>query len=155
MLRSLMYDAKDGDRPFIEMMKDFVATYRNANASTEDFQRVAEKHIRPVMNLKGDGKLDWFFSEWVYGTALPKYKFDYTLTPDADGKWLLHANLTQSEVPAGFVMQVPVYVDLDGQMRRLGQIRMVGDTTATDVKVRLPLQAAQSSHQRLSDVLEQ
>lgn len=68
MLRQLMFDNKDGDRPFIEMMKDFVATYRNGNASSEDFQRIAEKHIRPKMNLKGDGKLDWFFSEWF--TAL-------------------------------------------------------------------------------------
>jgi len=77
------------------------------------------------------------------------------VTPDAGGKWLLHANLTQSEVPADFVMQVPVYVDLDGQMRRLGQIRMVGDTTASDVKVRLPSKPRKVAINAFHDVLEQ
>ena len=155
MLRQLMWDLKEGDRPFIAMMKDFVDTHRNGNASTEDFQRVAEKHMRPNMNLMGDGKLNWFFSEWVYGTALPKYKFEYTVTPDADGKWLLNGSLTQSEVPDNFVMQVPLYVDFDGQPRRLGQVRITGNTTVGDLKVKLPAKPKKVSINAFHDVLEQ
>lgn len=155
MLRQLMYDAKEGDRPFMDMMKDFVSTYRNRNASSEDFQHIAEKHIRPNMDLKGDGKLDWFFSEWVYGTALPKYKFDYTVTPEDGGKWILHANLTQSEVPPGFVMLVPLYADFEGQFRRLGNLRVIGEATLSDVKIRLPLKPRRVAINAFYDVLEQ
>lgn len=155
MLRYLMFDIKEGDAPFIAMLKDFVSTYRNGNASTEDFQRIVEKHIRPNMNLTGNGKMDWFFSEWVYGAALPKYKFDYTVTPEPDGKYLLHADLTQSDVPDNFVMQVPVYIDLDGQMRRLGQIRATGNTTVSDIKVRLPAKPRKVAINVFHDVLEQ
>ena len=31
----IMNDKKEGDKPFIDMMHDFVATYMNKNASTE------------------------------------------------------------------------------------------------------------------------
>ena len=50
---------------------------------------VAEKHIRPQMDLDGNRTLSWFFREWVYGTAVPRYKFDSTVTPTADGRWQL------------------------------------------------------------------
>jgi hypothetical protein len=154
MLRYMMWDVKEGDKPFMDMMRDFVSQHMNRNASTESFQRVVEKHMRPAMNVMGDGKMDWFFSEWVYGTALPKYKFDYTVTAEPDGKWLLHANLTQSEVPANFVMVVPVYVDLDGSPRRLGQIRITGNNSVRDMKVRLPAKPKKVWINAFHDVLE-
>ncbi|HWC99171.1 MAG TPA: M1 family aminopeptidase [Candidatus Sulfopaludibacter sp.] len=154
MLRYLMWDNKEADRPFIAMMKDFVATNMNGSATTEAFQRTVEKHMRPVMNLASDGKMDWFFNEWVYGSAIPKYKFDYTLTEEPDGKWMLHANLTQSEVPANFVMQVPVYLDIDGTPRRLGQIRITGSSSVTDLKVKLPSKPKKVWINAFHDVLE-
>jgi aminopeptidase N len=155
MLRSLMFDVKDGDQPFIDMMKDFVKTYRNANASTEGFIRVAERHMRPDMNIMGDGKLSWFFSEWVYGTVLPKYKFDYTVSAESDGKWMLHANLTQSEVPSDFVMLVPLYVEFEGSMRRLGLVRITGNTTLSDIKAKLPSKPRKVMINAFHDMLEQ
>ncbi|HLK66571.1 MAG TPA: carboxypeptidase regulatory-like domain-containing protein [Bryobacteraceae bacterium] len=155
MLKSMMHDPMEGDRYFIEMMKDFVNTYRNRNASTEDFLAIAQKHMRPGMDMTGDGKLTWFFSEWVYGTALPKYKFDYTVTAESDGKWLLNGNLTQSDVPDKFVMPVPVYADFDGKMLRLGQVKIVGNTTVTDIKVKLPEKPRKVAINALHDVLEQ
>jgi hypothetical protein len=35
-----------------------------------------EKHMTPEMDLEGNHKMDWFFNEYVYGTALPSYKFN-------------------------------------------------------------------------------
>jgi len=153
MLRSLMFDSKDGDKPFREMMQDFVATYMNKNASTEDFLAIVQKHMRPSMDM-GDHNINWFFNEWVYGTAIPKYKFDYTLTPAEDGKTLLKGSLTQSEVPADFKMIVPVYLDFDGQITRLGQIRMVGDSTSERLEVKLPKKPKRVLINAYHDVLE-
>ena len=63
-------------RHFIEMMHEFVQQHLNQNATTESFQAVAEKHMTPGMDVEGNHRLDWFFREWVYGTALPEYKFE-------------------------------------------------------------------------------
>ena len=44
MLRTLTWDGKqkNPDAPFINLMRDFVATHSGKNASTEDFQRIVE-----------------------------------------------------------------------------------------------------------------
>src|SRR5215467_373270 len=51
MLRWMMYDPKTGDQKFIAMMRDFVKSYFNNNASTESFQEIVEKHMTPQMDL--------------------------------------------------------------------------------------------------------
>jgi aminopeptidase N len=153
MLRQMMHDGKDGDRPFIAMMRDFVKQHLNGNASTESFQRVVEQHMTPAMNVAGNGTMDWFFSEWVYGTAVPKYKFDYTLAEEG-GKIVLKASITQSDVPANFVMPVPIYADFDGQMVRLGSARLVGSTTMP-IQTQLPKKPKRVVLNYYHDVLEQ
>jgi hypothetical protein len=153
MLRQMMWDPKEGDKRFREMMQDFVATYMNRNASTEDFERVVEKHMSPQMDM-GNHSMSWFFNQWVYGTAVPKYKFDYTVTAEADGKALVKATLTQSEVPPDFITLAPLYVDFDGQLTRIGSIRMVGNSTNDKLEVRLPKKPKRVLINALHDVLE-
>jgi aminopeptidase N len=137
MLRNLMQDRQSGDRPFIEMMHDYVTTYRGKSASTEDFQRIAEKHMTADLNLEGNGKLDWFFQEWVYGTEVPGYRLEYTLTDADGGKTLLTAKVSQQDVSPSFKMRVPLYVDYDGRLVKLGTVPMAGTSTTTEIK--LPL----------------
>jgi hypothetical protein len=155
MLRQLMYDPKLGDKPFIDMMHDFVSHHLNRNASTESFQRTVEQHMSPQMDIAGDHKMDWFFSEWVYGTAVPRYTFDYTVTPAENGKWLLKARLTQSEVPANFIMPVPIYVDFGGQVAQIGRARISGNSTFDNIAVMLPKQPKRVLINYWHDVLEQ
>jgi hypothetical protein len=138
MLRQMMWDEKEGDKAFIAMMRDFVKTHYNQNASTESFKAVAEKHMTPRMDLAGNKKLDWFFLQWVYSKEVPRYKLEYSLTPQSDGKTLLTFTLTQSDVSPGFGMPVPVYLDFDGKMVRMGDIPMVGSSTSQEYKVPLP-----------------
>jgi hypothetical protein len=107
------------------------------------------------MNLTGDGKLDWFFKEWVYGTWIPRYKFDYKLEDQAGGKCLLVGTLTQSDVPKNFAMLVPLYADFDGQLARLATVRMIGESTADNIKVLLPKKPSRATINAFHDVLEQ
>ncbi len=139
MLHQMMYDRQNGDKAFIEMMQDFVKTYYNQNASTEAFKSVVDKHMTPKMDLAGDKKMDWFFTQWVYGTEMPRYRFDYSVTPQEDGKFLLTGKVTQSDVSQNFMMPVPLYVDFDGAKPiRLGEVRMYGSSTSAEFKVVLP-----------------
>ncbi|MCU1338646.1 MAG: Aminopeptidase N-like protein [Bryobacterales bacterium] len=139
MLRSMMWDSKTGDANFIGMMHDFVETNLYKNATTASFQAVVEKHMIPNMNLAGNGKMDWFFDEWVYGIDVPRYKFDYQLIPEADGKVRLKASLAQSEVSDTFRMAVPIYLELDGgRIARLGTVVMKGNSTNSNLDIVLP-----------------
>jgi hypothetical protein len=136
MIRMMMWDSKTGDHQFSEMMKDFVKTYFNSNVSTQDFQRIVEKHMTKTMDMDGNAKMDWFFREWVFGTSIPDYKLEYKLEPSDKGT-LLSAKVTQSNVDDSFKMPVPLYLDLDGKIAKLGSVAMVGNK-ASEFKVMLP-----------------
>ncbi len=138
MLRMMMWDPKTGDQRFSAMMRDFVQTHFNQNVSTDDFKRAVEKHMIPELNLAGNGRMDWFFDQWVYGTALPDYKLEYRLEPADGGKTRLLCKVTQSQVDSDFVMRVPIYIDFDGGVRRLGTVVLNGNSTSPEIDVMLP-----------------
>jgi hypothetical protein len=154
MLRSMLWDAKTGDANFIALMHDFVESHLYKSASTASFQAVVEKHMTPNMDLAKNGKMDWFFNEWVYGTDVPRYKFDYTLVPEGDGKVRLKASLTQSEVSDGFLASVPIYLELDaGRIARLGTVVMKGNHTSSNLELVLPVKPKRVTINQNFDVL--
>jgi hypothetical protein len=131
MIRMMMHDNRDGDKQFKETMQDFLNTYRGKAATTEEFKAIVEKHMSPDMDAEGNHKMDWFFNEYVYGTQLPSYKFDYSFDTGADGTIVLSMNLAQSNVNEQFRMVVPVYLELDdGRIVFLGRMRLVGNSSA-------------------------
>ena len=137
MVRMMMWNGKTGDQTFIATMHDFVQTYSGKAATTEDFKAVIEKHMTPEMDLDGNHRLDWFFNEYVYGTALPTYKFEYTFQKDEKGDILFGFKATQSGVDDKFRMVVPIYVEMpDGRTINIGRVRLIGNTSI-DQKVPL------------------
>lgn len=104
MLRNMLIDIKTmkEDR-FFAMMKDFYTTYQGKRATTDDFHGIVEKHIGMDM--------DWFFNQWVYGTAVPKYTYAYKTEKTPEGKYQVTIRVKQENVPDGFQMPVPVLVD--------------------------------------------
>jgi hypothetical protein len=131
MIRMMMWDRQSGEQDFKRMMKDFVTTYSGKAASTEDFKAIVEKHMTDQMKGFGNGSMDWFFDEYVYGTALPTYRLDAaSFNTDANGNVVMSLRLVQSGVDAKFQMLVPIYLELaDGRIVRLGRAPMVGNTT--------------------------
>ena len=121
MIRMMMWSNKTGDQDFKAAMQDFVKTYSGKAATTEDFKAMMEKHMTQEMDLEGNHRLDWFFNEYVYGTALPTYKIDSTFEKDANGDVVFGFKVTQSGVDDKFRMIVPIYLELaDGRTRKAG-----------------------------------
>jgi len=133
MLRSMMRAEGGGpnaDQAFIDMMHEFMANQRDS-ASTESFKTVAEKHMTQQMDLQKNGRLDWFFRQWVLGTEVPRYGFKYEVQPAEGGKFKIHTEITQSEVDANFATFIPLFADFGGGMVRLGQFEVLGNSTRT------------------------
>jgi aminopeptidase N len=132
MIRVLMYNSKltNPDGRFIVMMRDFTSTYAGQNASTQDFQRVVEKHVGISMQ--------WFFDQWVYGSETPAYDFSYRLSDAEDGHTKLSMSITQSGVSDSFRMQLPLYVVINGERRYLGLLDVAGTKPLnTDLTLRV------------------
>ncbi len=152
MLRMQMMDfnSKEPEARFQAMMKDFTKTYYNQAASTDDFKRVAEKYITPGMNVEGNGKLDWFFNQWVYGTGIPRYTVKYSITAQGNGV-KLQGTIRQSGVPENFVMPVPIYAYAGTRVQRLGWVTVRGAETPFDVE--LPMKIDKITIDEWADVL--
>jgi hypothetical protein len=130
MVRMMMWDRKTGDQNFRDTMHDFVQTYSGKAATTEDFKAMVEKHMTQEMDMDGNHRLDWFFNEYVYGTALPKYAIDFKFDKDPSGDVAFGFKVTQSGVDEKFKMIVPVYLELaDGRIVNLGRARLNGNTS--------------------------
>jgi peptidase M1-like protein/carboxypeptidase family protein len=157
MLRSLLYadggSSDNQDQTFIEMMHDYIESYRDSPASTESFKAIAEKHMTKQLDLQHNGHLDWFFSEWVYGTQVPRYQFKYDVQPADAGHFKVRAEITESEVDDHFAMFVPIFADFGSGMVRLGQVEMVGNSTRT-VEFVLDRQPKKVALNAFKDVLE-
>ena len=144
MLRSILYndhptDPKaNRDQVFTDVMHEYMAEHATHPASTESFRAIVNKHVPKNIDLQQNGRLDWFFAEWVYGTAVPKYEFHYEVTPNTGdgGGFRIHATITQSGVDDHFAMFVPVFVDWGEGMRRVGQIPVAGNNShSTDIVI--------------------
>jgi hypothetical protein len=153
MLRTMMFDPQEQDKPFIAMMQDFVASHRDRAGTTESFKAIAEKHMTRMMDLGRNGRLDWFFDEWVYGTQVPRYHFEYQVSPGDGGRVKLHMTITQSEVDEHFSMLIPVFADFGKSMVRIGQIAMAGNTTR-GVDFTLPSQPKKVALNAFKEILE-
>ena len=149
MLRMMMFDqAHAGDARFQSMMKDFIKTNFNKDVSTEDFKKAVEKHITKQMDINGNGRMDWFFDEWVYGTEIPSYRLDYQITSDGT----LKGQITQSGVSKDFVMLVPLYVDYGKGWTKLGSATIVGNNSVA-LNVKLSTVPKRAAIAALNDVL--
>ncbi len=109
MLRMLMLDLNTGkDDRFSAMMRDFHDSFAGRTATTDDFRGIVEKHVGVPM--------DWFFNEWVKGSAIPTYHVAWTSEATTDGRQRARFRITQEHVPPDFQAYVLVSADL-GQNR--------------------------------------
>jgi len=124
MLRNLMLDYRTmSDDAFDRMLQDFYRTYRGRRATTEDFQRIVERHVNAPM--------DWFFREWVYGTAVPTYVFSWRAERRDDGRFLVRIRIRQEDVPADFEMDVPLLAELADSSQAFIRVQVRGPVTET------------------------
>jgi hypothetical protein len=103
MLRMMLrQDGPSPDAKFLALLKELAEMYDGRAVSTWDFKRLAEKHA--------EKELDWFFDQWVFATGIPTYSAEYKMEPAENG-FTIEGTISQTGVPDGFAMPLPVYAD--------------------------------------------
>jgi len=128
MLRNLMLDFRTmKEDAFSDVMRDFYGQYRGRRATTRDFQRVVERHI--------DVPMDWFFDEWLNGTAIPTYILAWRAEPTPEHRYALHIRIRQEDVPRDFVMPVPIAIELAGGEHAYVRVNVRGPVTEATLQL--------------------
>ncbi len=126
MLEMLYWTPQYKEEPFKRAMRDFVNTYRDKAATTEDFKAAMEKNMPPWLDLDKNNRLDWFFNAYVYGTEIPSYAITSQIEKKGEDT-TVHFKLTQSGVSEGFTMRVPIYLEYeDNRVVLIGSANMKG-----------------------------
>jgi hypothetical protein len=129
MLEMQFWNQTEGEAPFKRAMQQFVSEYAGKAATTEDWKASMEKSMPKGMDLDGNGKLDWFFDEYVYGTEIPHYTISSEFTV-VDGATSAHLKLAQSNVSDKFAMRIPLYLQMqNGTTVRLANVVIHGNKT--------------------------
>ena len=127
MLRMMMFDfVKRDDAKFREMLNGFLTEHRWSDATTADFQRIAEKHYGQP--------LDWFFDQWVYDTQLPEYTWEPIIIQQPDGKFAVELHVKVENVREGFRMPVPLTILMEGDYHTTTRL----DITELDQTITIP-----------------
>lgn len=119
MLRILLLDMKTmSEDRFTGVMRDFYTSSRGRSAATADFQQAIERATGQNM--------DWFFRQWVYGSAIPTYKVAHYVEAKPDGTWLVRLRVDQERVPPEFLSYVPVTLELDNKQVAHLRVKVTG-----------------------------
>lgn len=91
------------------------------------------------MNATRDGKMNWFFDQWVYGTDIPSYDSKIKVVPEG-GKYRITGTVRQTGIPNDFKVILPLYADLgNGRSLRLAFLPFRGSMShELDMVVNLP-----------------
>lgn len=119
MLRHMMKDAEQkdtkagkrapGDEPFFRVLRKLNERYQGKAINNRIVQQVFEEELPESLRHEGRKSLDWFFDEWVNGTAVPKIKASAVkFTPGAKGT-VVSGKIEQEDGPEELVTSVPVY----------------------------------------------
>jgi hypothetical protein len=156
MLRMLLRDnaSPQPDAAFIAMLKDFVAAQADRNPSTRDFQDAVERHMSPSLDVAGDGKMDWFFRQWVEGTEIPRITEKLRASPAEDGRYRIQGTVSQAGVSDGFLSVVVLYAETKGEVSRVSRLILSGNrTVSVDLTVALPRPPERAILNALHDTL--
>ena len=141
MLRMLLRDshADPPDANFIALMKDFVAAETDKNPTTRDFEAAVARHANAALDPAGDGKVDWFFRQWVEGMEIPRFRSKLDVAHAGDGLYRIRGTISQEGVSADFRSPVALYAEFHGEVLRVALVPIVGSTTLPiDLTVKLP-----------------
>jgi hypothetical protein len=131
MLRALLRDPATGsDAVFVQGLRELAARGGEQPTTTAEFQRALEAVLPEHADVEGNGRLDWFFQQWVHETGIPRYDLEWELRQRPEGGWVVEGLIGQSGVADFFIMPVPVYARFGADLQPLGSVLVMGEVSA-------------------------
>lgn len=101
--------AATGDEPFFRVLRKLRERYEGKYINNRIVQQVFEEELPNSLRVDGRKSLDWFFDEWVNGTAIPKLETADVKVAKSPGKNIISGKLLQKDAPPELVTSVPIY----------------------------------------------
>ena len=98
-----------GDEPFFRVLRKLRDENEGKYINNRIVQQAFEAELPESLRFEGKKSLDWFFDEWVNGTAIPKIELSGVKITAAANGTVITGKILQKEAPAELVTSVPLY----------------------------------------------
>lgn len=98
-----------GEEPFFRVLRKLRERYEGKYINNRIVQQVFEEEVPESLRFDGRKSLDWFFDEWINGTAIPKIEAEGVKFTKSPGKTVITGRLKQEDAPPELVTSVPIY----------------------------------------------
>jgi hypothetical protein len=117
------------DEPFIRGLRHLRERYQGKVVTTRDLMEIMAEELPPSLRYEGRKSLDWFYDDWVNGTAVPRFDLQGVKYADKNGSTSIIGSVLQKSAPKDLVSSVPVYATVNGRVVFLGRIFAEGPET--------------------------
>jgi hypothetical protein len=143
MLRSMMRDAErtggargrgegkagQPDEPFVRVLRHIRERYQGKSIATRELLQAFAEELPPSLWYEHRKSLDWFYSGWVNGTAIPRFELHGVKYSDKPGATMISGSIVQRDAPGTLVTAIPLYASIAGKMVLLGRVFADGEET--------------------------
>ncbi len=142
MLRTMLDDGarlsknSSDEEPFLRVLRNMRERYQGREISTREFQALVEEELPPSLRYEDKASLDWFFDDWVNGSAIPRFELKDVHINRKTAVVTATATILQEEAPESLVTSVPVYAE--GASGRKLVARIFADGPQTKFRVAVP-----------------
>jgi tetratricopeptide (TPR) repeat protein len=109
-----------GREKFDLLLKTYLETFRDKNASIEDFENLTSKIAGQPMR--------YFFARWVESTGVPEFTVDYIILRTKDKKFITRGTVRQNY--SNLRLPVDIQIIAEGETKLLTETLMIEDTSA-------------------------
>jgi hypothetical protein len=101
--------AATGEEPFFRVLRKLRERYEGKYINNRIVQQVFEEEVPESLRFDGRKSLEWFFDEWINGTAIPKIETADVKVTKTPARVTITGKLTQDDAPPELVTSVPIY----------------------------------------------
>jgi aminopeptidase N len=119
----------DFDDPFFRVLRKLREQNEGKYINNRIVQQAFEQELPESLRYEGRNSLDWFFDEWVNGTAIPKIEVNGAKFSSGARGTIITGRLLQKDAPDELVTSVPLYGVTAGGPVFLGRVFADGPET--------------------------
>lgn len=121
--------AATDDEPFFRVLRNLRERNQGKYINNRIVQQAFEEELPESLWFEGRKSLDWFFDEWVNGTAIPKIEVSGAKFVATARGTVITGKITQKDAPDELVTSVPLYGVTPGGSVLLGRVFADGPET--------------------------
>ncbi|MCI0356407.1 MAG: hypothetical protein L0099_15420 [Acidobacteria bacterium] len=129
--------AAEADQRFFRVLHDLRNRHENKDISARDLLAAFEDALPSSAHFEGRKSLDWFYEEWINGTAVPRFELRAVRFTPRAGRNVATGTIVLKDAPETMVAPLPIYA-VTGRGKTVYAGRVFTDGPETGFQLNVP-----------------